>query len=84
MSISIGHRAIFTAFGHRNHSATRTTAPPAARETETRAAAEMGELNCSPWEGLYLEQARPAASMQHEATTGRQLGSFLTSLMYGE
>ena len=95
MSIYIGHRAIFTAFGHRNSTALREHAPsvpaflPAAAEEivtpfEAGASHEAGELKCSPWEGLYLEQARPVTAGGNEAGSDRQLDSFLANLMYGE
>lgn len=95
MSISIGHRAIFTAFGHRNSTVVREHVPsaiplsPAATEDvvapfEAGVFNEAGELKCSPWEGLYLEQARPVTAGGSEAGSGRQLGSFLANLMYGE
>lgn len=65
MSISIGHRAIFTAFGHRSSAALRAHAPsrqaPSPVPPEDTVTFEGGELKCSPWEGLYLEQARPLA-----------------------
>jgi hypothetical protein len=82
MSISIGHRAIFTAFGHRaNFAPPRAFTPAPARDTEAPAAAEAGQLTCSPWEGLYLEQAQPAAAVERETNTSRQLDEFLTNLM---
>ncbi|RDV12361.1 hypothetical protein DXK94_03305 [Arthrobacter sp. RT-1] len=95
MSISIGHRAIFTAFGHRNTVARREHAPSAPEFSpgatgdvvvpfETGVSHEAGELKCSPWEGLYLEQARPVSTGGGEAGPGRQLDSFLAGLMYGE
>jgi hypothetical protein len=94
MSISIGHRAIFTAFGHRNLTAVREHAPavlpfsPAAEEIvapfEAGFSEEAGELKCSPWEGLYLEQARPVTVRGDEAGPSRELESFLSDLMYGE
>lgn len=94
MSISIGHRAIFTAFGHRNSTATRTHAPSAVplsptageatRPLEAGVSLEVGELKCSPWEGLYLEQALPFTASGSEAVSRRQLESFLSNLMYGE
>ena len=95
MSISIGHRAIFTAFGHRNSTATRTHAPSAvplspeameerATPFEAGVSLEAGELKCSPWEGLYLEQALPFTASGSEAVSRRQLASFLSNLMYGE
>ncbi|MHC6591316.1 hypothetical protein [Arthrobacter sp. C152] len=86
MSISIGHRAIFTAFGHRSSAAVRAHVPatPApAPAAEATVAFEAGELKCSPWEGLYLEQARPMAT-GNEGAAGRPLDAFLTGLMYGE
>jgi len=83
MSISLGHRAIFTAFGHRaSFAPLRTANPSPAGEPEAQAAPEAGQLTCSPWEGLYLEQAHPAA--EDENKTSRQLDEFLASLMYGE
>jgi hypothetical protein len=45
---------------------------------------ETGELKCSPWEGLYIEQARPATQEEQTTGTGLPLDAFLTSLMYGE
>ncbi|KRE65539.1 hypothetical protein ACFVVC_04795 [Pseudarthrobacter sp. NPDC058196] len=91
MSISIGHRAIFAAFGHRyaapSHAhVTSVQAPsPAAEVTAFEAVPfEAGELKCSPWEGLYLDQARPFTASGDEAFPRRQLDAFLTNLMYGE
>lgn len=90
MSISLGHRAIFSAFGHRNSSAVRAHAPsgtvsmPVQAPTEQAIVVEAGELKCSPWEGLYLEQARPVTRADDEPAAGRPLDAFLTSLMYGE
>jgi hypothetical protein len=84
MSISIGHRAIFTAFGHRTSFKPRAAAPSFAKEAEAPAVLAAGELTCSPWEGLYLEQARPVVKDEDAATTSRQLDAFLASLMYGE
>ncbi|HKS00629.1 MAG TPA: hypothetical protein VJS86_03065 [Arthrobacter sp.] len=107
MSISVGHRAIASAFGWGHGSARRAGAAlPVAERTATSssaasssapvlpapsaqvpgapAAVEPGALVCSPWEGLYLEQAHPVTARGNEARTGRQLDSFLNSLMYGE
>ena len=88
MSISIGHRAIFTAFGHRNNTTLGLTGPasvhPVIEKPEAPSAVEAGELRCSPWEGLYLEQAHPVTAADSEAATTRPLGPFLASLMYGE
>jgi hypothetical protein len=95
MSISIGHRAIFSAFGHRNSTKVREHAPslpafwPAITEEnvapfEAGGSAEAGELRCSPWEGLYLEQAHAVTARGNEAGSSRQLESFLANLMYGE
>ena len=88
MSISIGHRAIFTAFGHRNNTTLRLTGPasvqPATDKPEAPSAVDAGELRCSPWEGLYLEQAHPMTAVDSEAATTRALDSFLANLMYGE
>ncbi|MGF9647236.1 hypothetical protein AAIH32_04635 [Pseudarthrobacter oxydans] len=84
MSISIGHRAIFSAFGHRHRTSAPRPAAPARRREETPALVEIGELKCSPWEGLYLEQARPVTQDEQEAGTERTLDAFLSSLMYGE
>lgn len=85
MSISVGHRAIISAFGWGHGPARRTAAPstavPAAVEPP---AVEPGALVCSPWEGLYLAQAHPVTARGNEATTRQQLDSFLNSLMYGE
>jgi hypothetical protein len=94
MSISVGHRAIASAFGWGHGPARRATeslpvadlpvtevpAPTAAAQ----AAVEAGELVCSPWEGLYLAQAHPVTAGGNQATTRQQLDSFLNSLMYGE
>jgi len=84
MSISIGHRAIFSAFGHRHHTSAPRPAAPARRREEMPVPVETGELKCSPWEGLYLEQARPVSQDEQEIGTQRPLDAFLTSLMYGE
>lgn len=85
MPISVGHRAIFSAFGHRYIPATRAAAPATATETRAQSMAEPGELRCSPWEGLYLEQAQPATAAESEKTiTSRELDLFLAGLMYGE
>ena len=85
MSISLGHRAIFTAFGHRTSSVPpRTVSTSPVTEPKAPAAPEAGQLTCSPWEGLYLEQARPAAAVESESKMSRQLDVFLASLMYGE
>jgi hypothetical protein len=84
MSISIGHRSIFTAFGHRTSFKPRAAALSLTKEVEAPAAVVSGELTCSPWEGLYLEQARPVVKEEDTATTSRQLDAFLASLMYGE
>jgi hypothetical protein len=102
MSISVGHRAIASAFGWGHGSARRAGAAlPVAERTATSssapvlpapsalapgapAAVEPGALVCSSWEGLYLEQAHPVTARGNEARTGRQLDSFLNSLMYGE
>jgi hypothetical protein len=56
----------------------------AAAPLETANPLETGELKCSPWEGLYLEQARPCTASSNEPAPGRQLDTFHTSLMYGE
>jgi len=88
MSISIGQRAIFTAFGHRSSTALRAHAPfkqePPLVPAEATVPFEGGELTCSPWEGLYLEQAQPFAAKGNDAAVPGQLDAFLTSLMYGE
>jgi hypothetical protein len=90
MSISAGHRAIASAFGWGHRSAQRAAfpiaGPPAtsAPAPAVPAAVESGVLVCSPWEGLYLEQAHPVTARGNTSTTGRQLDSFLDSLMYGE
>lgn len=98
MSISVGHRAIATAFGWGHASAQRSApATPATEKPATvlpapsamPAAVESGALICSPWEGLYLEQAHPAtvhgkAARGNGTTVSQQLDSFLNSLMYGE
>lgn len=87
MSISIGHRAIFNAFGQ-SSSALRAHTPskqaPLPAQTEAPVSFEGGELKCSPWEGLYLEQAQPLTAKGNELAVGRQLDAFLASLMYGE
>lgn len=87
MSISIGRRAIFTAFGHHS-AALRAHAPskraPSLVPTEAADPLEGGELKCSPWEGLYIEQAQPLTVKGSESVVGRQLDAFLASLMYGE
>ncbi len=84
MSISFGHRALFSAFGHRNLSAPQAMVPASARAAEAPATVESGELTCSPWEGLYLDQARPVTAAEPGTITHQQLDSFLASLMYGE
>jgi hypothetical protein len=84
MSISLGHRAIANAFGWGHSSARRTATHSPATKTTVPAAVEPGELVCSPWEGLYLEQAQPVIARGNEATTRQQLYAFLDSLMYGE
>ncbi|MFE4542837.1 hypothetical protein [Arthrobacter sp. NPDC056727] len=94
MSISVGHRAIVSAFGWGHGPARRTAAavPAVERPVTTTAvpsAAESAALVCSPWEGLYLEPAHPVSARGNSAkgnnaTTGQQLDSFLSSLMYGE
>jgi hypothetical protein len=88
MSISIGHHPIFTAFGHRSSAALRAHAPsrqaPSPVPPEDTVTFEGGELKCSPWEGLYLEQAQPLTGQGSESAVGRQLDAFLASLMYGE
>ena len=84
MSNSIGPSAPFTAFGHRINSVVLTPSPASVDEMERCAAMERGALECSPWEALYLEQARPVVAEEAVATGGQQLGSFLTTLMYGE
>jgi len=91
MSISVGHRAIASAFGWGQGPARRPAAAPspatttaAAQSSVQAAAVEPGELVCSPWEGLYREQAHPVTERGKEATTRQQLDSFLNSLMYGE
>ena len=87
MSISIGHRAIFTAFGHsgaapRAHAPSKQASPPAPAEVPVPF--EGGELTCSPWEGLYLEQAQPLTAKGSESVEGSRLDGFLAGLMYGE
>ena len=91
MSISVGHRAITSVFGWGHGTAQRTavTIPAPTPSAAVPAAVDGGALVCSPWEGLYLEQAHPVTARgntahAHEATTGPQLDSFLNSLMYGE
>lgn len=85
MSISLGHRAIFNAFGHR-HTAIRpvtVAAPSPRKDADVPSTERTGELKCSPWEGLYLDQAQPVTEAP-QAATHRELESFLASLMYGE
>ena len=90
MSISVGHRAIASAFGWGHGPARPAAAPspatttPAAQSAVQPAAVEPGELVCSPWEGLYLEHGQPVTARGKEATARQQLDSFLNSLMYGE
>lgn len=94
MSISAGHRAIASAFGWGHRPARRTTATFRAPESPATtsqapsaappAGVESDALVCSPWEGLYLEQARPVTGRGDEATTSQPLDSFLNGLMYGE
>jgi|SRR5690349_10905833 hypothetical protein len=85
MSISTGHRAIVSAFGWGNGPARVTAAATfTAAPTAAPAAVESGALVCSPWEGLYLEQAQTATPGEDEGTMGQQLESFLSGLMYGE
>lgn len=94
MSISVGHRAIASAFGWGHGPARRTPRPSAVKTTAAvaavepsavqPAAVEPGELVCSPWEGLYLAQAHPVTARGNVATTRQQLDEFLNSLMYGE
>jgi hypothetical protein len=85
MSISIGHRAIVSAFGW-GHGPARVTAAATftAAPTAAPAAVESAALVCSPWEGLYLEQAQPVTPGEDEGTMGQHLESFLSGLMYGE
>jgi hypothetical protein len=83
MSISIGHRAIFSAFGHRNYTSAPRPVAPSGRREEMPAPVETGELRCSPWEGLYLEQAKPVTQDEQETGTEPALDAFLASLMYG-
>lgn len=84
MSISIGHRAIFTAFGHRTSVARHVPVPEVRGQAETSAPGVAGELKCSPWEGLYLEQAAPPVDAGQGAGANRELDAFLAGLMYGE
>ncbi|HJV98439.1 MAG TPA: hypothetical protein VJ617_05030 [Arthrobacter sp.] len=88
MSISVGHRAIFTAFGHRGSAPVGAHAPSRQAQTpvpaETTVPLDGGELKCSPWEGLYLEQAQPLTRKGSDPVLGGQLDGFLASLMYGE
>jgi hypothetical protein len=84
MSISIGHRAIFNAFGHRATFAPRAAATAVPLQAEEPAPVEGGRLKCSPWEGLYLEQERPVAAPDAGAGANRELDAFLANLMYGE
>lgn len=84
MSIFIGPRAIFDAFGHCASTAMRTIAPSPLKETERPNQVEQGELTCSPWEGLYLEHVHTAQWLEEVSASRQQLDLFLTSLMYGE
>lgn len=84
MSISIGHRTIFSAFGHRSIPAPDKLATAPALEAEVAVEMGAGELKCSPWEGLYIEQARPETTEEAGSTAVRELESFLQNLMYGE
>ncbi|MFP3461869.1 hypothetical protein R5O87_13545 [Arthrobacter globiformis] len=99
MSISVGHRAIASAFGWGHGHAQRAAGPlPAEPLTVTdspgaevaaptaavQTAVEPGALVCSPWEGLYLAQAHPVTARGNKGATRQQLDSFLNSLMYGE
>ncbi|WP_454812893.1 hypothetical protein [Paenarthrobacter nitroguajacolicus] len=79
MSISMSHRTIASVFGHRFHS-TPACETAVKTRTDTSARTDAGELSCSPWEGLYLEQAHPAEG----SAASSELESFLNSLMYGE
>lgn len=85
MSISTSHRAIVSAFGW-GHGPARGTAAAAftAAPTAAPATVESAALVCSPWEGLYLEQAQPVMPREDEGMMGQQLESFLSGLMYGE
>jgi hypothetical protein len=54
----------------------------AAPVTENRS----GQLTSSPWEGLYLEQNQAEADPARNSSrdSGPELGTFLSTLMYGE
>lgn len=84
MSIFIGPRAIFNAWGHCASTPMRTIVPSLLRETETPNPVEQGELTCTPWEGLYLEHAETTQRPEEVSASRHQLDPFLTSLMYGE
>jgi hypothetical protein len=76
MSITVGHRAIFDLFHHRAVRAVGFSA----MKTVGGKPIKQGELRCSPWEGLYLEQAYVAQPLDEEARTREQLDAFLAGL----
>jgi hypothetical protein len=76
MSITVGHRAIFDLFRHR---AVRSVGFPAIKTVGGKPM-KQGELRCSPWEGLYLEQACLAQPLDEETRTREQLDAFLAGL----
>ncbi|MFF1831971.1 hypothetical protein [Paenarthrobacter sp. NPDC058040] len=81
MSISIAHRVLANAFGRRV--VAPLDAAPAASESDglSRQSTLMGQVTCSPWEGLYLDQAH-TSSIADELV--QDLESFLKSLVRGE
>jgi hypothetical protein len=83
MPISIGHRAIFRAFRHRSNFARRAVSPACITDKpqQPAAAPAVDEFQCSPWEGLYLEQAHPVTPLDADDSISRQLDAFLTDLM---
>jgi hypothetical protein len=85
MPISIGHRAIFRAFRHRSNFTRRTVSPACITEKPQQPAADpvADEFQCSPWEGLYLEQAHPLTPVGEDDSISRQLDVFLAELMQG-
>ncbi|ELT42665.1 hypothetical protein [Arthrobacter nitrophenolicus] len=85
MPISIGHRAIFRAFRHRSNFALRTDSPACITDKpqQPAAAPAVDEFQCSPWEGLYLEQTHPVTPVDADNSISRQLDVFLAELMQG-
>ena len=84
MSISIGKRNLTTVCSYAPYTPAPSAAMEAAAPLEAAFPLEAGELKCSPWEGLYLEQGRPFAVNDNRAAQGQRLDDFLASLMYGE